>query len=195
MNPTQSFSNHHDPCGHNPLLETESKSKLMAIADVLHQDDVELLKQQLAAAHQLLSYRQDVIHALTEQINLKEACLAQTEQQTLALKRQCDTQQIELSEAQSVCSDLRELLKRQQRRSPSQNTHQPLKDSQHFSIHHREQTQRDTISFGYESAVVSGQPTQPLTKAPPCGSLDRTGKETPWGSNVLSTLDDLGGRL
>lgn len=167
MNPTESFSNHDsDGQSHSPLPEFDIH--LMAIDDVLHQDDVELLKQQLAAAHHLLNYRQDVVHALTEQINFKEACLSHAQKQTRALKHQCDSQEIELSETQSICADLRELLKRQQRRIPTQHSHGPERDSRSiFSVHQPRHFQHKEISFGYESAGVSGHSLVPLTKAPP----------------------------
>lgn len=170
MNPIESPSNHQASNGLIPP-SPEPKIQLIAIDEILHQDNVELLKQQLAAAHQLLAYRQDVVHSLTEQITLKDAYLSQAEQQALELKHQCNAQQIELAEAHSICSDLCELLKRQQRRCPSQisQSTRPDKRGPVFNLHSRDLSQRDSISFGYESSIgISGQPNQPLsTKAPP----------------------------
>jgi hypothetical protein len=170
MNPIESPSTHQAANGLNPA-SPEPKIQLVAIDEILHQDDVALLKQQLAAAHQLLAYRQDVVHSLTEQITLKDAYLSQAEQQSLELKHQCNSQQIELAEAHSICSDLRELLKRQQRRCPSQlsQSAKPDKRGHVFHLHSRDLSQRDSISFGYETSIgISGQPNQPLsTKAPP----------------------------
>lgn len=137
----------------------------MDLDDVIHQDDIELLKAQLANAHQLLGYQQDVIYSLTEQINLKDASLHQVEQEAHHLKHQSQTQTLELSEMKAICSDLREQLKRQTRRrsaTPCASAQAPrIFEVQAASPH------RETISFGYESSSSATQEPTPLTKAPP----------------------------
>ena len=112
MNPAESSSNDHVSLNAPDRAHVDD-IELMAIDDVIEQNDIDLLKAQLAAAHKLLGYQQNVVHSLTEQIHLKETHLLHAERQVDDFAQNCQTQAVELAEMRAICADLRSQLKHQ----------------------------------------------------------------------------------
>ena len=151
-------------------LDAERKAAidLMPIEDALEHDDIALLKAQLESAHTLLRYQQNVVHSLTEQMQLKDRQLLQTENKLDTLQQHCQSHTVELAEMRSICSDLRSQLKRQTRRSQpvQQSLVSSSSQSLGFEIDHPV-TSRTAVSFGYESASSIEPEAPSLIKASP----------------------------
>ncbi|NJN24200.1 MAG: hypothetical protein HC810_07135 [Acaryochloridaceae cyanobacterium RL_2_7] len=154
----------------------DANHQLLNVEEVIQSNDIELLAQQLRAAHQLLAYKSELANSLTDQLHLRNTVVLQLEEESSALHDQCDTQQKELKELRSICTDLRSLLKRQNRRSSGQPSASNWQRSHHvfdMAVHKMAACQGQDISLGYEShrdpMVLAA-----TTKAPPVKAWSAT---------------------
>ncbi|MEM9136393.1 MAG: hypothetical protein AAGB01_03455 [Cyanobacteria bacterium P01_F01_bin.42] len=166
MNLAESSSNLLQSRSSTSKSHDSSSSELIDIDQVLKQKDIELLKAQLAAAHQLLNHRQEMVDSLSEQVQFQEASLAQTERQVDNLSDKYQSQALELAEMRTICTDLRSQLKRQNRRQGTGVP--PVPHSQRLGFQLQSPASaRASVSFGYESTEESEPYSPGLTKAPP----------------------------
>ena len=180
MNSSESFST---ASNYRTSADINSTNpQLLDLNEVLESRNTELLAQQLKAAHQLLAYQNEVVHSLTEQLHLRETSLIQVQEEACNLQHQCDAQQLEVSELQSINADLRSLLKRQQRRTAVRQVVQPnwQRGSHVFDVAVQSFSNAEDISLGYEShcepMMVASN-----TKAPPVKA---------WSANQSTVLHE-----
>jgi hypothetical protein len=144
-------------------------TQLTPVDSLQDEQDLELLRQQLASAHQLLDYQASLIHSLTSQLSTQESVLKQTEQALAQTEQRCEQQALQLEEDKAVAQDLRAQLRLQSRRyGEDTKTVSQVPASARFS-HSRVASTRvrtESVSFGYETLAEIQSPGVD-TKSPP----------------------------
>jgi hypothetical protein len=156
---------------------------LLPISCIATEDNVAVLKQELETAHQLLRIQQTAIHTLTENLTNCDLQLQHTQHELITNQQICDRNSAQLTEAESICRDLKTQLRRQQQRVLQYRNLLNERTGSIPSLSANTQSFQETlVSFGYESITVeTEQPRSICTQRPAVAawsapeSIDLTG--------------------
>ncbi|HEY9824066.1 MAG TPA: hypothetical protein V6D19_01355, partial [Stenomitos sp.] len=107
------------PAFDSPSLSASGSNwqeQLLPLSCVSQEDNLEVLRAELKAAHQLLQQQHNQLTHVTEQLKTKDLQLNQAQDELRVFRQANDGQTARMSEVESICKDLKMQLRRQQQR-------------------------------------------------------------------------------